>query len=110
MLVPVTLGIAMAQTAFGPLIPDSALDAHVKAVVDQALSKFADKGAKPALIGVAFVELDHNSKTQKFGQFRGEEGFYPASVVKLFWLAYANRLLEDKKIKMTPEFERGLND
>jgi hypothetical protein len=35
---------------------------------------------------------------------------YPASVVKLFYVAYAAELLERKRLKLTPELERGLRD
>lgn len=94
----------------GLLRPDSALDLRVRQAVENALVKFKDKGAKPELIGVVYVELDRNAKEQRCGQYRGSEGFYPASVVKLFWLAYAERLLEDRKIRMSPEFQRGLED
>jgi len=108
----VGLSVAAVSTVqtIGFLQPDAGLDGRVKATVDKAVEKFKDKGAAPELIAVSLVELDRSSKTQRFGHYRGEEGFYPASVVKLFWLAYAERLLEDKKIKMTPEFERGLTD
>jgi beta-lactamase class A len=42
--------------------------------------------------------------------FRGNERVYPASVVKLFYLAAAHRWLEDKKIQDTPELRRALKD
>jgi beta-lactamase class A len=35
---------------------------------------------------------------------------YPASVVKMFYLAAIHRQLEDGKINLTPELERGLKD
>src|ERR687886_358498 len=42
--------------------------------------------------------------------FRGEERIYPASVVKLFYLAAAHRWLEDGKIQETDELRRALRD
>jgi beta-lactamase class A len=42
--------------------------------------------------------------------FRGNERIYPASVVKLFYLAAAQRWLEDKRIEETPELTRALHD
>ena len=42
--------------------------------------------------------------------FRGNERIYPASVVKLFYLAAAQRWLEDKKIEETAELTRALHD
>jgi len=35
---------------------------------------------------------------------------YPASVVKLFYLAYAEHLLETGELKDTPELQRGLSE
>ena len=40
--------------------------------------------------------------------FRGNRRIYPASVVKLFYLAAAQRWLEDKKIEETPELHDEL--
>lgn len=94
----------------GLLKPDSALDAKVRSAVEKALVKFKDQGAKPELLGVTYVEIDRRSKEQRFGHFRGGEGFYPASVVKLFWLAFSHRQFEDKKIRTSPEFQRSLED
>lgn len=94
----------------GDLREDPALTAKVRLAVEGAIEKFKDKGAKPELLAATFVELNRNGKEQHFGHFRGSEGYYPASVVKLFWLAYSQRQLEDKKIKMTPEFQRSLED
>jgi beta-lactamase class A len=99
-----------APTSLGPLVPDAALDAKVRAAVEKALVEFTDRGAKPGLVAVAYVELDRAAGTAKVGHFRGGEGFYPASVVKLFWLAYAHRRLEDRAIRMSPEFQRSLED
>jgi len=43
-------------------------------------------------------------------EVRGGERIYPASVVKMFYMAALERQLEDGKIKMTPELQRGLRD
>ena len=94
----------------GLLKADSSLDAKVRDVVEKALVKFKDQGSKPELIGVAYVEIDRRTKEQRAGNYRGGEGFYPASVVKLFWLAFSERQLEDKRIRMSPEFQRSLED
>jgi beta-lactamase class A len=42
--------------------------------------------------------------------FRGGEPIYPASVVKMFYLAMAHQLLEDGKLKETDELRRALKD
>jgi beta-lactamase class A len=42
--------------------------------------------------------------------FRGNERIYPASVVKLFYLAAVHQWLEDKKIDDTAELRRSVKD
>ena len=42
--------------------------------------------------------------------FAANERVYPASVVKLFYLVAAHRLLQDKQIEDTPELRRALKD
>ena len=44
------------------------------------------------------------------GSFRGDQPMFPASVVKLFYLAYAQRLIEDGKLAESEELRRGLRD
>lgn len=94
----------------GLLKANTALDTKVRDAVENALVKFKEQGAKPELIGVAYVEIDRASKEQRFGNYRGADGFYPASVVKLFWLAFSHHQLEEKKIRISPEFQRSLED
>lgn len=93
-----------------PLQADPTLDAKVREVVEEALVKFKDRGIKPDSLSVSFVEIDRASPTQRSGGYRADERFYPASVVKAFYLAYAHRQLQDRKIKMSPEFQRALDD
>lgn len=89
---------------------DPALDAKVRSAVEEALVKFKDRGMKPDSIGVCYVELDRKLEIQCMGGYRADEGFYPASVVKAFYLAYAHRQLEDRRIRMSAELQRALDD
>ena len=41
---------------------------------------------------------------------RGEEKIYPASVVKMFYMTALFQQIENGKVKMTPELERGLKE
>ena len=43
-------------------------------------------------------------------QYHGAEPIYPASVVKLFYLAAAHRWMEDGKLTDTPELRRAMRD
>src|SRR5205814_5211669 len=51
-----------------------------------------------------------DTKHLKSGNFNGETGIYPASVIKLFYLVAAHRWLEDGKLKDSPEVQKTLHD
>ena len=42
--------------------------------------------------------------------YRGDQPIYPASVIKLFYLAAAHRWMEDKRINDAPELRRAMRD
>lgn len=86
---------------------DPALSKICRSAADEALAKFS---LKPEQIGITLVRLDRSPARTSFGDFQGDRDMYPASVVKLFYLAYAGHLLDERKIKSTPEFERGVHD
>lgn len=74
-----------------------------------ALEKFKDKGLKEENLSITLIDLRdwlHPAKAS----FRGNERIYPASVVKLFYVVAAHRLLEDKRVDDTPELRRALRD
>lgn len=60
-------------------------------------------------IAVTCVDLrDPNHPST--AQYRGDAMIYPASVIKLFYLASAHRWMEDGKIQDTPELRRAMKD
>jgi beta-lactamase class A len=86
---------------------------EIQSVVDEAarvaLKKFADKKLTADQLAITVIDLrDANHPAQ--GSFRGDERIYPASVVKLFYLVYAHRLMEDGRLKETDELKRALSD
>jgi beta-lactamase class A len=74
-----------------------------------ALEKFKDKGFAEKNLAVTLVDLTDLQHAEQ-ASFRGAEPIYPASVVKLFYLAAAHRWMEDGRLKETEEFDRGLKD
>ncbi|MEP6924585.1 MAG: serine hydrolase [Pyrinomonadaceae bacterium] len=75
----------------------------------ETVTKFAAKGLTADNFAITLIDLrDANKLTQ--ADFRGEIKIYPASVVKLFYLAATHRWLTDGKIKDSPELQRGLHD
>ena len=77
---------------------------------DAAVAKFTGKKVAPDQLGITLVRIDRATKTWVLGSYRGDVAMYPASVVKMFFLAYAHRQMEDRKVRLTPELERGLKD
>lgn len=82
--------------------------AIVDAVVADVLKKFAGAGLRPEDLAVSGMDLGGEPRTA--GHYRGEVAFYPASVIKLFYLAAAHRWLEDGRVADTPELQRALRD
>ena len=73
------------------------------------LERFADKKLEDKQLSITLIDL-RNSQHPVTASFRGNERIYPASVVKLFYLAASQRWLEEKKIDETPELTRALRD
>jgi hypothetical protein len=98
-----TMGQATAKTAA----------ASLQSLVDEAarrtLEKFAEKKLQEKQLSITLIDLRDPTHPAQ-ASFRGNERIYPASVVKLFYLAAAHRWLEDKKIEDTPELRRAMKD
>jgi beta-lactamase class A len=93
---------------------DINLSGHtLQTLVDEAakaaLEKFADKNLKEDQLSITLIDL-RDVQHPVTASYRGNERIYPASVVKLFYLAAAHRWLEDKTIADTPELHRSLKD
>lgn len=81
-------------------------------VVDRAVAdtraEFAAPELKPDQLAVTVVDLRGSAPVS--ANYRGEARIYPASVIKLFFAAYAHRRIEDGQLADTPELRRGLRD
>jgi len=106
---------AQTNTPSGTRPPNTAI-AHsprLQAVVDRAvksaLDKFADQKLGTNQIAVTLVDLRNPEKPVQAG-YRGGEQIYPASVIKLFYLAAVHRWMEDGKLKDTEELRRAMRD
>jgi len=85
------------------------LQALVGAGVQQTFARFAGQQLKPDQIAVTLVDLRDREHPVRAG-YRGDAQIYPASVVKLFYLAAAHRWLEDGRLADTDELRRALRD
>ncbi len=88
---------------------EEALQSLVNEVAKKTLAKFADKKLEEKQLSITLIDL-HDPARPLRASFRGNERIYPASVVKMFYLAAAHRWLEDKRIEDTPELRRALKD
>jgi hypothetical protein len=85
------------------------LQAVIDRIVGETLEEFADRGLKADEFSITLIDVRDPSDL-KFGEHRGDIAMYPASVVKMFYLAALHQQMEDGKVTLTPELERGLRD
>jgi beta-lactamase class A len=89
--------------------PDPALQDLVNRAAREALEKFKDKKLEESNLAITLIDLSDPQRPLQ-ASFRGSEPVYPASVVKMFYLARAHQLLEDGKLKESVELRRALKD
>lgn len=82
----------------------------LQTAVGEALEKFKDKNLKSEQFAATLIDLRGGEKSLKIADVRGEEKIYPASVVKMFYMAALFQEIENGKVKMSPELERGLKE
>lgn len=103
---------ASARRTYKPIAIENspALQTLLSAAVASALNeKFKDKKIRSDEIAATLIDL-HNAEHPQMANFNGDLKLYPASVVKLFYLAAIKQWVADGKIRMTAELERGLKD
>src|SRR4051812_4514283 len=85
----------------------------LQGLVDRAaqttLEQFRDQKLLPTQLAITLIDLRDLAQPQR-ASFRGDVAIYPASVIKLFYLAAAHRWMEDGKIADTPELRRAMKD
>lgn len=101
-------GALLAGARSVPAPPASPLQAAVDAAVRAAVTEFRAPELRPEQLAVTVIDL--RGATPAAADFRGDERFYPASVIKLFYLAAVHRWLEDGKTEDTPELRRAMRD
>jgi beta-lactamase class A len=84
------------------------LDDVVRRAAEETQAEFSAPTLKPEQLAVTVIDLRGAAPGQ--AHYRGDLRFYPASVIKLFFLAAIHRGLEDRKIADTPELRRAMRD
>src|SRR5262245_2978216 len=85
------------------------LQALVDSAVTATLEQYAAQKLQSNQLAVTLVDLRDRQRPVQAG-YRGDVQIYPASVVKLFYLAAAHRWMEDGKLSDTPELRRAMRD
>lgn len=91
------------------LATSSELDLLLKTAVAAVLDPSNGKNFKPDEIAATLIDV-RDTQNLKWANVSGERPIYPASVVKMFYMAALERQLEDGKVTLTPEVTRGLKD
>ena len=91
------------------LVTTTPTQALVERAAQSALTTFRDRQLLPTQLAITLVDLRDPARPVR-GNFRGDAQIYPASVIKLFYLAAAHRWMEDGKLADTPELRRALRD
>jgi beta-lactamase class A len=86
------------------------LSQSLRSILDKAVAEVITAGKfKPGEMAATVIDLRDPARWTT-ASFEGERQLYTASVVKMFYMAALERQLEDGKIVMTKELERGLKD
>ncbi len=102
--------IAISKTYRPPVMEASTdVQAVLNSAVADAMTAFKAKGFKPEEVAATLIDLRDPGKW-KTAEIRGNERIYPASVVKIFYMAALSRQIEDGKVSLSPELGRGLRD
>src|SRR5438105_809540 len=97
-----------ALAAEKPAFHDSEhLEKLVHETAASAVERFGAAGLTADKIAITVID-PADPKNPARGNYRGGEPIYPASVVKLFYLAAAHHQMETGTLTLTPELERAL--
>jgi beta-lactamase class A len=104
-----TLTLTLATLAPIKFVVSKPFGEEVKKVVE-ALAKELNQPELIQDVEIAAATVDRPTRTLTVGDYNGGGPMYPASVVKLFYLAYAYQLVSERKLKLTDEITRALRD
>src|ERR1700730_6065502 len=85
------------------------LERLVRETAASAVERFGNAGLTADKIAITVIDLT-DPKNPARASYRGDEPTYPASVVKLFYLAAAYHQMEAGVLARTPELDRALHD
>lgn len=102
------VGSALAQAPAAAATVPASLQDVVTDAVRATQAEFSQPALGDAQLAVSVVDL--RGPTPVRASFRGGERFYPASVIKLFYLAALHHWLETGRLGDTPDLQRARRD
>ncbi len=99
--------VAMAMTAGQNGV---SMTAACQGAIADAAAAFPEEKLVDGDIAITIAKIDPKTKSLEEGSVHGGQAFYPASVVKFFYLMYAAHRLDQGKIRLTEEAERAVRD
>jgi predicted amidohydrolase YtcJ len=101
---------ALSRAAEKPVFRESvALEKLVREAAGAAVERFGKGGLSADNISITLIDLSGPASPAR-ASYRGDAPTYPASVVKLFYLAAAHHQMETGALPRTPELERAMHD
>ncbi len=101
----------LSPTVHGAPLP--AVTPELQSALDGATKRTFEKFSRLKLasnqLAVTVVDLTDRARPAR-ASYRGDEQIYPASVVKMFYLAAAHHWLEEGRLTDTPELRRAMRD
>ncbi|MFM9874594.1 MAG: serine hydrolase [Fimbriimonadaceae bacterium] len=103
---------ALAVAKMGNAMIDPAVDLNLicEQAFKDAQAKYPEDMLKPEDVSISIYVIKRASNSWIRGGYRGDQSTYPASVVKMFYMAYAAHLMDKGELVSSPEFERAAND
>jgi len=94
------------------LDPSPSLDSFLAQVARETAADFAGAGMTEDGIAIAVIDLTGAAPFSSFpaGSYRGDEPYYPCSVVKLCYLSYYGAQREAGRLTDSPELVRAVTD
>jgi hypothetical protein len=107
----ILLGLTCTSALLAESVPPATppLAALLEQSLARARQEFSADKFLPDDVAATLIDLRHPEQPMR-ASVRGDVAIYPASVVKLFYLAAAHRWLEDGKLPDTPELRRAMKD
>jgi beta-lactamase class A len=88
---------------------DAALGAKLERIAGDTLSEFKNERFTSNDIALSVVDLTDSAAPRR-ASFHGGIPFYPASVVKMFFMTEVMHQIHDGKLDLTPEIHRALQE